>query len=532
MQNRSKILLSASLSAVASVALAQEKPNIVIILADDISAREFPIYDSSTWSKPEGGDTQDFSFRAQTPVMESLAEQGCMISTCWSATVSSPARAQLMTGRYAHLHKWWHNGDQGRFRNAEGKQETWCLYESSPLMIGKIAQEGGYATCWSGKTQMAHTDTNIDKYGFDEGCYTPGDLNKFSPHTDFTMTKIDNKTYIINDSRDTVSTYEQVSFYWQPSVMVVNTPHNTKPNTMEPLPLSEMGDYGLNTFGADVEQDFIFDFMERKHKEGTPFFAYHTAHLGHDAYDFINPKSTSPWGAVPKVEWMGDHYIRTEPNITGDEGVYDTHNSISPEGIHSHVNYLDYVIWRYMEKFEQMGIADNTILIVTADNGTLRYGKANPNGQRGVHVPLFIYAPCLEMTKSGKQDVLANLADLLPTVADIVGVELPKDYDINGESLIPFLTTEKREHRQWVYSYRSEMQFIRGDKVLRDGTGKWYDVSETPDDLGSFTLIKDWSRVSAEHRAQRDELESILPEFDLHETAHDGPGGIYQPKKK
>ena len=38
-------------------------------------------------------------------------------------TVSSPSRAQMMTGRYACQTKWWHNGDQGRFKNEDGKQE-------------------------------------------------------------------------------------------------------------------------------------------------------------------------------------------------------------------------------------------------------------------------------------------------------------------------------------------------------------------------------------------------------------------------
>ena len=44
---------------------AENKPNIVILFADDISAREFPVYGSSVWSKPDGGDTQDLRFRAE-----------------------------------------------------------------------------------------------------------------------------------------------------------------------------------------------------------------------------------------------------------------------------------------------------------------------------------------------------------------------------------------------------------------------------------------------------------------------------------
>lgn len=512
--------------------VAKERPNIVVLFADDISAREFPVYGSDTWSNDLKGDnTQDVNLRAKTPVMEKMVNDACVINTCWSATVSMPARAQMMTGRYGTHTKWWHNGDQGKYLNSEGKQETWPLYESSQYMMGKVAQMGGYATVWSGKTQMAHTDTNIDKYGFDEGLYTPGDLNKTSDLTDFKMVKIPGEKgkYSIEDSGDVVETYLQASYYWYPSVMAVNTPNNTKKNTMEPWPLTdkEKKSFGVNSYGPDIEQDFIFDFMDRKHKEGKPFFVYHTTHLGHDAFDFLNTGSGSKWPQTPIVEWDGKRYTRKETNITGDKGEYNLNNSLSPAGMHSHVTYLDYVIWRYLEKFKEMGVDKNTVFIIAADNGTSGYGKGSHVSQRGTHVPLIIHAPCLKMTKTGQQPVLANLADIMPTVAELAGVKLPAEYDVSGVSLIPFLTTKKESHRDWIYAYKSNYQMIRGDLVMRDGLGKWYDVSKTPSDLISFPEIKDWNSVSDAHRKQRDELTQTLKQYDLWETAHEGPGGVF-----
>ena len=61
-----------SLSMCPIISSAQDKPNIVVLFADDISAREFPIYGSSVWSKPEGGNTSEPEFRADTPVMEQM----------------------------------------------------------------------------------------------------------------------------------------------------------------------------------------------------------------------------------------------------------------------------------------------------------------------------------------------------------------------------------------------------------------------------------------------------------------------------
>ena len=175
------------------------------------------------------------------------------------------------------------------------------------------------------------------------------------------------------------------------------------------------------------------------------------------------------------------------------------------------------------KKLKELAIEDNTILIFTADNGTSKYGKSSPVSQRGTHVPLIIYAPCLQMTKQGEQDVLVNIADMLPTIADIAGVEIPESYEVNGKSLLPFVTTDQKNHRDWIYAYHKQMQLIRGKHVLIDGQGKTYDVLEYPEDLISFPIIKNWSRVSAAHQKENQKLRAILPRFNLHEAAHDAP---------
>lgn len=532
--NTKRGLMLSSLVTLSMAAAAKERPNIVVLFADDISAREFPVYGSSVWTSPLSKNTSDINLRAKTPVMEQLVEKGVMINNAWACSISSPSRAQMMTGRYAATQKWWHNGDCGAYLNAQGKQETWPLYESSPLMMGKIAQKAGYATVWVGKTQMAHTDTNIDDYGFDEGCYTPGNLSNPSPYTDFVMDRVkgEKRLYKVRDTGKDTTAYMQTSYYWYPSVQRVNAPNAKKKNQMEPWGDNTEKDqkFGLTTYGPDVEQDYIFDFMERKQSEKKPFLVYHTAHVGHDAFNFLDITQVSKWPSTPIVKWDGKKYTRVEPKITGDNGVYDTHNTLSPMGMHSHVTYLDYMIWRYTEQFKKMGIADNTVLIIAADNGTSGYGKASPDRQKGVHIPLIIYAPCLDMTKSGAQDVLANIGDIVPTVADLVGFKIPKNYHIDGESMVPFLTTSKPKHREWIYSYRSQMQLIRGQKVLRDGFGKWWDVEKIPADLISFPQITDWSKVSAAHRAERDKLEQTMKQFDVYTTEYNGPDGNAQPK--
>ncbi|MDW7692446.1 sulfatase-like hydrolase/transferase [Flammeovirgaceae bacterium SG7u.111] len=504
-----------------------KKPNIILIFADDISARELPIYGSTVWSPaPQGGNTSDPKFRAKTPVLDKLANEGVWIKTTWAATICSPSRAMMMTGRYAHLHKWWHNKDKGQWTNKKGKKETIPLYESSPHTIGHVAKAGGYATYWAGKTQMA----GVDNFGFDEACFTPGGIEtgKGNPYTDFKIVqkKVNGKKILINeDTGMEVDYYQQFGWYWKPHVELMNHPSAQKKFELWPNTPESKASYGLNTYGPDVELEFIFDFMERKNKEAEPFFIYHTSHLGHDGWDFfsaeIDKEKRNKWPGTPKIKWEDGKYERTAPNVTGDAGEYDTHGTVTESGIHTHVNYLDYQVWQYLEKLEELGIEDNTILIFCADNGTSGYGKGSFTSQQGTHVPLIIYAPCLDMTKKGAQDVLVNIADILPTIADVAGVGIPESYEVSGESMLPFLITNKEEHREWIYSYHKEKQLIRGKYVLIDGKGKTYDVSENPADLISFPEIKNWDKASKNHKKEKKELKAVLPALDLHSTAHD-----------
>jgi arylsulfatase A-like enzyme len=174
-----------------------------------------------------------------------------------------------------------------------------------------------------------------------------------------------------------------------------------------------------------------------------------------------------------------------------------------------------------MQKLEAMGVKENTIFIFTADNGTLGYGKMRKERQRGPRVPFYIYAP--GMTQHGMQDILTDVTDILPTIAEAAGVELPADYEINGESLLPYLTGQDPTHRDWIYTYLFEMQAIRGQKVLMDLNGDWWDVSEEPADLDDYPEITDWNAVSETHRDEREQLLEILPRFDKHATEHEAP---------
>jgi len=277
------LLLMLSVTAPADAVVSKDsKPNIIVYFADDISAREIPVYGSTVWSENLlGENSKNPKFRAETPIMDKLANEGVWVTNAWAATICNPSRAMMMTGRYAHRTKWWNNRDRGVYQNPAGKETIWPVYESSPLLISHIARKAGYRTYWGGKTQMAGS---FEAHGFDEGCFTPGNWEHLdNPHTDFRLLyeQRDGKQVLINDDTgEVVNTYKQHGWNFFPHVKVMNHPASPGEVVWWPNTPQAREKYSINTYGADVEQEMAFDFMERSKQAGKPFFVYHTTHLG------------------------------------------------------------------------------------------------------------------------------------------------------------------------------------------------------------------------------------------------------------
>ncbi|MDZ8119104.1 sulfatase-like hydrolase/transferase [Pontiella agarivorans] len=463
---------------------AAEKPNIILLMADDISAREFSFYGSDSCT---GGEW------AQTPVLDRLAHEGCFLNTVWASTVCMPTRAMLMSGRYAHLTKWWYNGEMGR----NEKNGNYAVPESSPLTLGQLAKQAGYRSIWVGKTHVT-TGDNHAQFGFDESVFSPGErkVRGTSPEH-------------FQNVKDP-SFWNHDSFYWWPEMQLVNHPDE------EPWVKT-----GISDFGPDLEMEYIFDFIERSKEEEQPFFVYHASHLGHNAIDMADPEFELTWPGTPVITWDADtqSYSRAVPKITPNGPVntvtttYRKEN-ITPNKLKHHVEYLDYQVWQYITKLEAMGELENTVFFFFSDNGT--YGwKASVLRQRGVHVPMVIYAPGQPKRVTGAQDIISDLTDILPTVAEIMGLPLPtqEEYELNGKSLWPYLTQQQTTHRDWIYAYRGNKQMVRGQELMRDGKGNWWDTRTIPPDLDAFPVITDFETLSTKQQREKELIEQALRRF-------------------
>ena len=142
-------LLSLAASAAASPSATKSggKPNIVMVLADDLGIECLSAY---------GGTSH------RTPNIDRLAAQGIRFTHCFSNPYCSPSRASLLTGRYP-------------FKNgltdvlSSQKQADIYLHPSQPSYARQL-KEAGYATGLAGKwhVSLLHKHNTIREFGFDE----------------------------------------------------------------------------------------------------------------------------------------------------------------------------------------------------------------------------------------------------------------------------------------------------------------------------------------------------------------------------
>jgi arylsulfatase A-like enzyme len=165
----------------------------------------------------------------------------------------------------------------------------------------------------------------------------------------------------------------------------------------------------------------------------------------------------------------------------------------------SNVSYQDDQLRLLVEKLQQWGIWDQTMLIVTADHGDEqwedgRVGHGSSVRDMLVHVPLLIHYP--PMVPAGKFSEGTEGIDIVPTIADAIGVAMDPEWQ--GESLIPLANGIGRGYPRM--SVSSMYEDAHGPriahwkmKIAGGNTPRLYDLSHDPDEMKDL-----WGQPSAE----------------------------------
>jgi arylsulfatase A len=220
-------------------------PNFIVILADDLGAKELSCYGNK---------------EHRTPNLDRLASTGMQFKTCYATPICHPTRFEIMTGQYGH-----HNGIY-QFPGRRGGPVAGSPEDdiSRHLTFAQILKPLGYATAHSGKWQLTGKIPNlIHECGFDEYCmwaYTHN-LPSGIKHTGGWEGKKGGKT----------------SRYWHPSIV-----KNTKYLQTEP-----------DDYGPDIFTNFVIDFIKR-HRDN-PFFVYYPMCLTHGPF-YVTPDTMQSEG--------------------------------------------------------------------------------------------------------------------------------------------------------------------------------------------------------------------------------------------
>ena len=155
---KTSLLITGGL-AFGAMTFAQEKPNIIVILADDLGFSDLGCY---------GGEVQ-------TPVLDKMAKQGVRMTQMYNSARSCPSRANLLTGLYPHQTGL---GHMDATRPAWPKGYAGFRSNSDNVTIAEVLKDAGYFTAMSGKWHLGKTANPINR-GFLEYYGLLGGFNSF-----------------------------------------------------------------------------------------------------------------------------------------------------------------------------------------------------------------------------------------------------------------------------------------------------------------------------------------------------------------
>lgn len=133
---------------------AEDRPNIILIVVDDIGR---------DWVSCYGAQNQ-------TPNIDRLAEQGVRFETAWCTPIGTPTQVTLLTGQYPFRHGWTRHYDVPRWG---GEGLSWIKFTT----FARVLRDAGYATAVGGKWQINHLGKQpqaLKQHGFDEHCVWTG----------------------------------------------------------------------------------------------------------------------------------------------------------------------------------------------------------------------------------------------------------------------------------------------------------------------------------------------------------------------
>ena len=498
---KTSLLIAGSLALV-PMTYAQDKPNIIIILADDLGFSDLGCF---------GGEIH-------TPVLDKLAKNGVRMTQMYNSARSCPSRANLLTGLYPH---------QTGLGHMDGSHPAWpkgysgFRSNSDNVTIAEVLKDAGYFTAMSGKWHLGNKSNPILR-GFQEYYGLLGGFNSF----------------------------------WNPAV------YTRLPKDRTPRHYEEGTFYATNVI-TDYAIDFI-DQAHQEKKPLFLYLAYNAPHFPLHAPKEVTDKymslymqgwdkirdarwkriidlklmqgkpALSPRGVVPESLFEDEtHPLPAWDSLTKDQ---QTDLARRMSIFAAMVDVMDANIGRVVDELKKNGELDNTFIMFMSDNGACaewhefgfdkqtgveyhthtgeeldqmglpgtyhHYGTGWANvcctpftlykhyaHEGGISTPLIVSWKSNLKNKKGEWcRVPGYLPDIMPTILEATGAAYPetyhggnKIYPLVGSSLFPAIQKKADSIHEYMYWEHQNNRAIRWGnwKAIRDEKGKeWelYDV--------------------------------------------------------
>jgi len=497
------------------------RPNIIFIISDDHTSQAISAYGSKL---------------AKTPNIDRIAREGAILhNNVVSNSICGPSRATLLTGKFSHTNGY-------RFNEK--------VFDINQRVFPEELQKNGYQTAWVGKMHLGSLP-----HGFDYLNILPGHGSYYN--SDFVNSQNQTKRYP-GYVTDVVT---QLSTEWldqrdpnKPFFLVVG--HKATHREWMPA-IEDLGAYDNVTF--PIPPTFYDSYEGRLAAQKQDMSIDKTMRLKEDLkinvnYDLdeskiarekaeINAAYFGNQPITPERDKQLENFVRNGSYKRLDpaqkKAFSDYYNRISREfeaqklsgralaewkyqrymrDYLATANSLDRNIGRLLDYLDKSGLAQNTVVIYTSDQG-LYLGEHGWFDKRWIYeeslkTPFVIRYPGVIKPGTQVRNVVSNV-DWAPTLLNIAGTGIPNDFQ--GKSFLPVLTSPKARWQDQAYyhyyeypePHRVAPHFgLRTDRytIARfygpDHFWELYDIRNDPQNLKNLYGQKGYEKITASLKTQ------------------------------
>ncbi|MEO0507952.1 MAG: sulfatase [Bacteroidota bacterium] len=456
-----------------------KRPNIIFIMSDDHAYQAISAYGSQL---------------IETPNIDKIANDGMLFTNaCVTNSICAPSRATILTGKHNHIN---------------GKIDNHFPFDTTQTTFPQIFQKNGYKTAMFGKLHFGNSPKGVDEF-----MILPGQGNYINPDFISTSGEVKNiegyVTDIITDlsldwlKREANSEEPFMMMYLHKAPHRPWWPRADKfaefSSKKYPEPASLFDDYSNRGTAAKTAEMNLLKHMMYNHD--SKIKPETLAKMG----DLVEPKVIEfpngfygPYGRAteaqkqayePTLQKINQEFEALWPKMTEEEKMRWKYQRYMQDYLAT-ISSVDDNVGRLLEYLEESGLAENTIIVYTSDQGFF-LGEHGWFDKRFIYdqsfkTPLMIKWPGVIKPKSIENEMVQNL-DFAQTLLEAAQISPPSD--MQGESLIPLLKGEKGQWtRDAVYYHYYEYPAVHMVKRHYGIVNKQYKLVHFYHDVDEWEL--------------------------------------------